>query len=260
MPLAALGLALFFGAHLLTGTILPLDLIYEHRNYFASFGLLLALVPLLTAPEGQASPQHSAQGPSPGVQTQAAAWRGTLPYARLRHGLLAVLLLSWTMQTALGAYIWGSPSRLTLTLAERAPQSPRAQYALGLGYSIYSQYNPSSPFVPLAYEALERAARLPKSSILPEQALIFLNARMHMPARSAWWDSLLAKLRAHAPTRRPKRTADPFDLRDRPSLRSAHGPHERCISRHPEPPQTGRPDVREVWRLRLERFAGQGSG
>src|SRR6185312_1105300 len=53
-PLAALGIALFFGCQLLTGTILPLELIYEHRNYFASFGLLLAVVPILAAPRGEA--------------------------------------------------------------------------------------------------------------------------------------------------------------------------------------------------------------
>src|SRR6185312_12970333 len=49
-PLLALGIALFLGCQLLTGTILPLELIYEHRNYFASYGLLLAIVPLLAAP------------------------------------------------------------------------------------------------------------------------------------------------------------------------------------------------------------------
>src|SRR5690606_30816836 len=46
-PLMALGLAWFFCAHLLTATIWPLELVYEHRNYFASFGLCLALGALL---------------------------------------------------------------------------------------------------------------------------------------------------------------------------------------------------------------------
>src|SRR5690625_661796 len=57
-PLASLGLLLFFGAQTLTATILPLELIYEHRNYFASFGLLLALVPLLAALPGQLDSSH----------------------------------------------------------------------------------------------------------------------------------------------------------------------------------------------------------
>ena len=34
-PLAALGIALYLGCHSLTATVLPLELVYEHRNYFA---------------------------------------------------------------------------------------------------------------------------------------------------------------------------------------------------------------------------------
>jgi hypothetical protein len=173
-PLAALGIALFLGCQLLTATILPLELIYEHRNYFASFGLLLAIVPLLAAPR---------------------IARFALP----RHVLLSGLMLCWATLTALTAYTWGNPLRLAEDLADRAPQSPRAQYELGRTYIIYSHYNPGSPFTRLAYSPLERAAALPNSSILPEQALIFMNARMHLPLEDSWWDSMIAKLKAHKP-------------------------------------------------------------
>jgi hypothetical protein len=169
-PLAALGIALFLGCQLLTGSILPLELIYEHRNYFASFGLLLAVVPLLAVPR-------------------------SLPVARLRYALLAGLLLYWTTLTAMTAYAWGSPLRLAQELASRASQSPRAQYELGRTYIIYSHYEPSSSFTQLAYAPLEKAAALPDFSILPEQALIFMNARMRLPLQDAWWDSLVAKLK-----------------------------------------------------------------
>src|SRR5690606_1892482 len=46
-PLIALGLAWFLCAHLLTATFWPLELVYEHRNYFASLGLCLALADVL---------------------------------------------------------------------------------------------------------------------------------------------------------------------------------------------------------------------
>jgi len=172
--LVALGIALFLGCQLLTGTILPLELIYEHRNYFASFGLLLAITPLLAVPRGQ-------------------------PFALSRHVLLAGLLLCWAALTAMTAYAWGNPLRLAEDLASRAPQSPRAQYELGRTYIIYSHYEPTSPFTSLAYAPLEKAAALPDSSILPEQALIFMNARMHLPLKDVWWDSLTMKLKAHKP-------------------------------------------------------------
>jgi hypothetical protein len=77
--------------------------------------------------------------------------------------------------------------------------SPRAQYELGRTYIIYSHYDPASPFVRLAYAPLEHSAELPDSSILPEQALIFMNARMHLPIKDAWWDSLITKLKARKP-------------------------------------------------------------
>ena len=113
--------------------------------------------------------------------------------------MLVGLLVSWAAITALTAHAWGNPLRLAEELAARAPQSPRAQYELGRTYIIYSHYDPDSPFTRLAYAPLERAAALPKSSILPEQALIFMNARMHLPVKDAWWDSMIGKLRAHKP-------------------------------------------------------------
>jgi len=173
-PLVSLGIALFLGCHLLTGTILPLELIYEHRNYFASFGLMLAVVPLLVAGTGQ-------------------------PMLLPRRVLLGGLLLLWAGETAMTAAAWGNPLLLAESLATRAPDSPRAQYELGRTCIIYSQYDPASPFTKLAYAPLERAAALPNASILPEQALIFMNSRMHLPIKDAWWDSLIGKLKAHKP-------------------------------------------------------------
>ncbi|WP_449429382.1 tetratricopeptide repeat protein [Rhodanobacter umsongensis] len=215
-PLAALGIALFLGCQLLTGTILQLELIYEHRNYFASFGLLLAIMPLLAAPvpirKGRLAVVHKGLPPIVGAASAAnqksptsksvaaeAAPTGALPFGRARHALLACLMLYWTILTAFTAYAWGDPLRLAEDLASRAPQSPRAQYELGRTYIIYSHYDPASPFTTLAYAPLEQAASLPKSSILPQQALIFMNSRMHLPLKDAWWDSMVAKLKAHDP-------------------------------------------------------------
>jgi hypothetical protein len=185
LPLFSLGIALFLGCHLLTGTILPLELVYEHRNYFASFGLLLAVIPLLAAP-------------APAKQATSSG-NFALPFALPRYVLLAGLMLCWMVLTALTAYVWGNPLRLAEELAMRAPDSPRAEYELGRTYIIYSHYDPSSPFTRLAYAPLEKAASLPYGSILPEQALIFMNARMHLPLKDAWWDSMIEKLKARRP-------------------------------------------------------------
>ena len=207
-PLVALGIALFLGCQLLTGTVLPLELIYEHRNYFASFGLLLAIVPLLAAPVPACKGPPASVGAAPAAnQTDPAskniaaeaAPTGALPFALPRYALLASLMLYWAMLTAFTAYAWGDPLRLAQDLAARAPDSPRAQYELGRTYIIYSHYDPASPYTQLAYAPLEKAASFPESSILPQQALIFMNSRMHLPLKDAWWNSMIAKLKGRPP-------------------------------------------------------------
>lgn len=171
-PLVALGIGLFLAPQLLTGTILPLELVYEHRNYFASFGLLLALVPLLIAPGG--------------------LWVA-------RRVLLAALMLWWVALTIMTASAWNNPLSLARALAARAPHSPRAQYGLGREYVILSHYERDSPYTRLAYAPLERAMRLPGSSILPEQALIMMNSNMQLPLEASWWDAIDQTLSARKP-------------------------------------------------------------
>jgi len=175
-PLVALGVAFFLSANLLTSTILPLELVFEHRNYFASYGLILALGAALSASYRRQRITH--QWLRPGASTVA-----------------GIAFVYWSSQTLSNAYVWGSPLRLAETLAARSPQSPRAQYALGRLYSAYTQYNPSSPFRPLAERQLESAGKIPKASILPEQALIYMTARMHEQSRPEWWEQLIDKLR-----------------------------------------------------------------
>ena len=181
LPLTALGILLFLGCHVLTATILPLELVYEHRNYFASMGLMLAAIPPLVLPF-----------------LNKASFAPTFKLPRVT--LLICLSLLWASETAMTASAWGNPLTLAETLASRAPNSQRAQYELGRTYIIYSHYDTSSPFTAMAYPALERAAALPDSSVLPEQALIFMNARMHRPIEDKWWDSLIAKLKARKST------------------------------------------------------------
>jgi hypothetical protein len=185
-PLISLGILWFFGSQLLTATIIPLELAYEHRNYFASFGLLLGVIPLIgQIPQGTAI-------------TANAGWRAELVGPRIqiiwRYGALLIFVAICAAQTFSAAKAWGDPLRLAMELAARAPNSPRAQYELGRTLIICSNYNPASPYTPLAYAPLERAAALPGSSILPQQALIFMNSRMGLPLKDAWWNSMITKL------------------------------------------------------------------
>jgi hypothetical protein len=180
-PLVGLGIAWFLACHTLTATVLPLELIYEHRNYFSSVGLVMAVIGVLRGETGR-----------PGA-------RSAVPYAVARHTLLGGLLIVWSAHLWITATAWNSPLSLAQELAQRGPDSPRAQYELGRTYIILSGYDPASPFTELAYQPLERAMKIQGSSVLAEQALIFLNGRMKRPVKDIWWESMREKLAARPP-------------------------------------------------------------
>ncbi len=173
VPLAALGMAWFFAAHLLTATIVPLELVYEHRNYAASLGLYLAAADLLMC---LAPP--------------------ILPHAR--RALAAGLIFMFALTTTLRAQEWGDPIRFALSEAQRHPSSPRAGYDLGRSYVLLSQYNATSPFTARAMAELDRTAALAGASALSDQGLLILAARSGLPLDPAWWTRLQDKLRRRA--------------------------------------------------------------
>lgn len=170
-PLTSLGLAWFLAAHLLTATVIPLELVYEHRNYFASLGLCLVLADaLLLAPSAQRWRLAGIAGP------------------------LAVLAL-YAGLTALRAREWQNPLQFSMIEAAKHPQSPRATYDVARNFLILSNYQPDSPYTDKAFEALDRAMRVPDATPLPEAAAITLAARIRRPIPPAWWNNLQHKLR-----------------------------------------------------------------
>jgi len=173
VPMVALGVLWYFAAHALTATVIPLELIYEHRNYFASFALLLIVV-------------H-------GLVLTTAAQR--LAFA----GMLAIAALAvfYGLTTFLRASEWGNPIRFALSEVAKHPLSPRATYDEGRTYVILSDYDVNSTFLPLARKSLIAAAAVPNSTMLPEQALLMVAARTGTEQDPAWWAAMQTKLNSH---------------------------------------------------------------
>lgn len=176
-PLIALGLAWFLAAQALTATVIPLELIFEHRNYFASVGLLLATFDLLL-------PQRF----------------GSAPFALPRVALVLAMTSLCAITLLMRARTWSDPVTLAVTEAALHPDSPRATYNLGRTLVILSNYRPDSPNIPKAIVALEDAASAPQAGILPEVALIMLASRTGRTIESAWWNTMIAKLEIRQPT------------------------------------------------------------
>jgi hypothetical protein len=174
-PLVSLGLAWFLAAHAMTATVIPLELVFEHRNYFASLGLILAVL--------------AACGP---LAAQPAMRR-----------IAPVLLVAWIgwlgFVTALRVQEWQHPLRLVESLASKQPLSPRTQYELGRSYLVVSKYDPASPYTALSRNVFERADALPGASPLAAQALLIQSAHLKSTEDSTWWEQLDAKLRLRRP-------------------------------------------------------------
>lgn len=106
-PLVAAGILFFLTGHSLVSTYLPLELVFEHRNYLPSFGIFLALFDLL------------------------------LVYPTQRLLRVAGLSLSAGLVSLSGFVLhlraseWSAPATLALSESSRHPESVRANYELG---------------------------------------------------------------------------------------------------------------------------------
>jgi tetratricopeptide (TPR) repeat protein len=99
-PLLSFAILFFLSGHALEGSIVPLELYFEHRNYLPSMALFFPLATWLTL-------------------------RGPMPLLRYGAALTMVALLAF--DTRVGATIWGQPTRLAQTWATQSPNSSRAQ-------------------------------------------------------------------------------------------------------------------------------------
>lgn len=174
LPLVALGIFWFFAAHALTSGIIPLEHVYEHRNYLALFGVLLAILGVVLP----LSPRFSSDG---------------LP--RLVAGSMLAGLFVITLIRAL---TWGSPLVLATDMVASNPASPRASNDLATLYFSLAEGDPTSREWGMAQAEFRRGAGLPGSSPLPEHGLILMNASVGLPAEPSWWDNLIHKLQHRA--------------------------------------------------------------
>lgn len=171
-PLVSLGIAWFFTGHLLTSNVVPLELAFEHRNYLALLGPLIALTDLATRLLRRA-------------------------HLDARITLVVAVLLTIALLSGLQARTWGEPLRLATALAGRNIESARASYALGQSLFEQSRDDTQSPSWSFARKEFLHASRLNGRSPLPEQALIIMHARDGTMLPAEIWPRLQAKYANH---------------------------------------------------------------
>jgi hypothetical protein len=175
MPLFCLGTLWFFAGHVLTATVIMLELAFEHRNYFASAGLLLAIVSPLAF--------------EPGLRSRTA-----------QVAIVGIFAASCVFTTFLRAEEWSHPLRFAYAEALKRPASARAQYELARTLIIAAGENEQSPLLAKSVEVLQKSAYLSDSGIAPLQALIFVNRHDAKQIDPRWWEAIAEKLQSRAPT------------------------------------------------------------
>jgi hypothetical protein len=168
-PLVAIGIGWFLGAHLLTATVIPLELVFEHRNYFASVGLYLAVFSLVL----------------PGPRASMAVARAIA---------CAGIVILFAIVTRVRALDWSNPVAFATSEAAKSPDSPRTAYELARTYVVVSRYDPQSPLLPEAFRSMEHAASMSGADALPDQGLLMLYGRLHRPVPAEVWERLQHKL------------------------------------------------------------------
>jgi hypothetical protein len=173
MPLFALGILWFFAAHVLTSNVIALELVFEHRNYFALLGVLIAVSELVRRiPVGE------------------------IP--RIRELTVGALVAGLLVLTVIRSATWGNEVNLALEFASKNPGSSRASLDLGELYMRMAKRDANSRFYAMGVAELERGSRLPNSSPVPEQGLIVYAAKAGQPAKPEWWDRIVHKLQTRA--------------------------------------------------------------
>lgn len=135
-PYYSFAVFFFIAGHSFESTIFPLELVYEHRNYLPSFGIILFL-------NKQIINSHYLGKTS-------------------RQLIITLWITTIAITTATRAYAWGNPIRFAQYEATHHPFSSRAHYEIGSVYAelLYKDPLNALPLYPLAIRAFEQATEL----------------------------------------------------------------------------------------------------
>jgi len=101
-PLIALALAWYLVAHLLESTIVPLELVYEHRNYAALLGITVLVADTV--------------------------WRLGSDRSRQRSAVVMLFLVALAVPLGLRASLWSDEMTLAANQLRKHPESLRSRY------------------------------------------------------------------------------------------------------------------------------------
>ncbi|MGA8278131.1 MAG: hypothetical protein WB784_08055 [Rhodanobacteraceae bacterium] len=153
-PAFAFGVAWFLIGHAMESTILPLELVFEHRNYLPMAGLMIGVVCTI----------------GPWLRAHIDGRRAAL----VAWACVAVLCAL----TAVRANTWGSALRLAMAQARNHPDSARAQYEAGRQILFTGRaHNQRDQAEYEAVPYFERGKALDPTELYSASSLILIHAR-----------------------------------------------------------------------------------
>jgi hypothetical protein len=170
-PVFACGVLLFFAGHLLTSTIIPVELAFEHRNHFPLIGVLLALADLVVA-----------------------GWQRFAPRPLWPATAVAVIVALVAVVGGMRAHAWGEPVRFARHMVDISPDSARAWLALGGTYFDLAgrKAGRDSPYLDQAIATVEEAAARTGSASAYSNIVVYKTIKGSV--NQADWDRLVTRL------------------------------------------------------------------
>jgi len=170
LPVLSFGVLWFLAGHSLESTVLPLELVHEHRNYLPSFGILFMLLY--------------------GVSTRSVL-KKSLGLRRLAPIPIAAL---FAIGTATRAAAWSNDLTFAMAQVENHPNSARANFNMGHAYHALYMLEAKPEFYDEARNYYRRAAEANPNSTNGLRGLVELSYTADRPVESEWLVELQRRL------------------------------------------------------------------
>lgn len=172
LPVLSFGLLFFLVGHSLESTVLPLELVHEHRNYLPQYGILLAGLFYLVYPSTSLKRER---------------------VGRVASGVFVVLLAAITAGRSIA---WGDPFEHAMMEVAHHETSARANYTAGTAYAklIGTPRVKTDLVYTRARGHFERATRLDEDYLLGLYGLVTLSFSAEKLPEPSWLKELAHRL------------------------------------------------------------------
>lgn len=151
-PLFAFGVFFFFVGHFVSSNVIPLELVFEHRNYLPLLGIILAVTDLFLMLRQQYFSNNK----------------------YVFFTVPSLVLILFAVSTTVQSYTWGDPIRLVQKMVRLEPDSRRAwmQYT-GMYYQLYNRTKQKDYLINAAHVAEQAQQKFPNDVSLAGNRVLF---------------------------------------------------------------------------------------